>query len=66
MTAPVGYVAANANGDQFRSWEPAGPAWTPDKKKAVIFLRRRDAEAVFGEDEDTWKIMPVAQSDLDQ
>lgn len=64
MSSIVGYIAANGNKDRFRAWEPLGPTWTTEKKKAVVFLRREDAEAVFGEDEDTWCILPVSQSDL--
>jgi hypothetical protein len=60
----VGFIVANGNQDKFRCWLPEGPAWTEDKAKAVLFVRRADAEAVFAEDEDAWAILPVTASDL--
>ena len=63
-SAIVGYIAANGNQDRYRAWEPMGPTWTTEKKKAVVFLRREDAEAVFGEDDSTWAILPVNAADV--
>lgn len=60
----VGFIVANGNQDKFRRWDAEGPAWTEIKKKAVLFVRREDAEAVFAEDEDAWAILPVTAADL--
>ena len=60
----IGFVAANAKGDQFRSWEASGPCWVLTKKEAVVFVRRADAEKVFAEDEDAWHILPVEEGNL--
>lgn len=60
----VGFIVADGNHDRFRCWQAEGSAWTEDKKKAVVFARRQDAEAVHAEDEDAWAILPVTAAEL--
>lgn len=54
------FIIANANEDRFRRWATFGGfEWTSNKKDAIQFGRRRDADAVAAEDEDAWKILEV-------
>ncbi len=55
-----GYVVGNAAGTQWRTWTPAGPAWTADREQAIRYARRIDAERAHEEDEDAWRIEPYA------
>lgn len=53
------WVVANGQGNHWRMWGDSGPEWTPDRDKALQFVRRADAEAFSREDEDAWLIQPV-------
>lgn len=64
MEIPVGFIIANGRQDMFRAWVPEGPTWTTDKRKALMFVRREDADAVAAEDPDGWFILPVNAHDL--
>lgn len=55
-----GYVVGNAAGTQWRTWTPAGPAWTADREQAIRYARRIDAERAHEEDEGAWRIEPYA------
>lgn len=61
---PAGYVVANGPQTAFRCWHPEGPGWTDDKRQALMFARRMDAEAFAAEDPDAWAILPVSAYDL--
>lgn len=56
--APVAWIVGNGNGDRWRAWKDGNPVWVEDREKATRYARREDAEAVHGEDEDAWRVVP--------
>lgn len=64
LAAPVGdaggWIAGSADGNRFRTWKDGYAAWTDDRNEATRYARRIDAEAVHAEDEDAWRVLPLA------
>jgi hypothetical protein len=63
-----GFIVGNGLlGDQerYRRWGEAGPEWTPDRKEALRFARRSDAENFAAEDIDAWQIIFVEDEAVD-
>jgi hypothetical protein len=54
-----GWIVGNAEANLWRCWD-CGPAWTPDPDKALMFMRRQDAEEFCAEDEDAWRVVRSA------
>lgn len=61
---PGGFIVTNATGTRFRKWVAGVPTWTNDRKEAVRYARREDAEAVHFEDDEIWFIQPFIQEEI--
>ena len=55
-----GWIMGDSEGRRWRGWGNYGPTWQTDPMKAIRFARRKDAEAVFAEDEDAWTVIELA------
>ncbi len=55
-----GWIIGDSEGRRWRGWGNYGPTWQTDPMKAIRFARRKDAEAVFAEDEDAWTVIELA------
>lgn len=55
-----GWIMGDSEGRRWRGWGNYGPTWQTDPMKAIRFAHRKDAEAVFAEDEDAWTVIELA------
>lgn len=57
---PVAWIVGSGDRERWRTWASGSPEWTTDRMQATRFARREDAEAVHREDEDAWRVEPLA------
>ena len=53
-----GWIVGNSDGTKWRAWASGGPVWVDNRTLATRYFSRADAEAVHGEDEDAWSVVP--------